>query len=152
LFRSLNVYAAYAMGDVDFNKNIRVIAGARVEWTEQRIDPYNQVGGDVDVLGADLTSTDVLPSVSSIFSLSEKIKVRAGYAQSLARPQVRELAPFAFSDYFGGTVVSGNPDLELTGIKNVDARFEYWPSLTEVLAVSLFYKRLTKPIESLQIP
>src|SRR5690606_22446063 len=79
----LNVYAAYAMGDVDFNKNIRVIAGARVDWTEQRFDPYNQIGGDVDVLGDDLTSTDVLPTVSSIFSLSEKIKVRAGYAQTL---------------------------------------------------------------------
>jgi TonB-dependent receptor len=137
---------------VDFNKNIRVIAGARIEWTEQRIDPYNQFGGEVDVAGANLTSTDVLPSISSIFSLSEKVKLRASYAHTLARPQVRELAPFAFSDYFGGTVTSGNPDLVLTEIKNVDARFEYWPSLTEVLAVSLFYKRLKNPIESLQIP
>jgi outer membrane receptor protein involved in Fe transport len=148
----LNVYAVYLMGDVDFSERLRLIAGARTEWTQQKIDPYNQFGGTTSAEGADLRSTDVLPSISTVYSASEKVKIRAAYGHTLARPQVRELAPFAFSDYFGGTVVSGNPDLTLTSIKNVDLRFEFWPSLTEVLAVSLFYKHLKDPIEELQYP
>lgn len=149
---NLNVYAAYLMGDFDLHERLRITTGARVEWTEQTIDPYNQFGGDSNTPGADLNSTDVLPSLSTVYSATEKLKIRAAYGRTLARPQVRELAPFAFADYYGGNVVSGNPDLQLTSIQNFDLRFELWPSLTEVIAVTGFYKSLKDPIEELQIP
>lgn len=150
---TLNVYAAYGMLDLDLSDRLRIAGGARVEWTEQRIDPLTPFGEAApNIRGANLTAADVLPAISLVYSASKETKTRLAFGQTLARPQVRELAPFAFSDYFGGRIVTGNPDLELTRISNFDVRFEYFPSLSEVLAVTTFFKHLDKPIEQVLIP
>jgi len=47
----------------------------------------------------------------------------------------------------GGRSIKGNPDLVVTKIKNYDVRLEWFPGRGEVLALSLFYKDLTDPIE-----
>lgn len=146
----LDVYAGYLMGDFEVVKSLRAIGGARVEYTDQVIEPYNPFGGPT-AAGADLKVTNWLPSVGLVFSATQKAKLRVGYARTLARPQLRELAPFAFADYFGGKIVNGNPDLTLTRIDNYDTRFEYYPSLKEVLAMSFFLKVFDAPIEPIII-
>jgi outer membrane receptor protein involved in Fe transport len=85
--------------------------------------------------------------VSATWSATPKTKVRASITRTLARPQLRELAPFTFQDYFGGRVTGGNPDLQITRITNVDARIEYFPNLKDVLAFSAFVKDFRDPIE-----
>lgn len=144
----LNVLAAYLMAEVELGEQWRFIGGARVEDTLQSISPFDQFSGDEQTnMGARLKQTDLLPAVSIVYSPFEEGAIRLAATQTLARPQLRELAPFAFQDYFGGFLQSGNPDLELTRILNGDLRFEYFPSPEEVLALSLFAKDFTKPIE-----
>lgn len=147
----LNVFAGYLMGDVELAEPLRLIGGARVEHTDQVIDPYNQFGG-AEGERAELKMTNWLPSVGLVFSATQKAKVRLSYARTLARPQLRELAPFTFQDYFGGRRVAGNPDLVLTRIDNYDTRFEYYPTLKEVLAFSFFLKDFKDPIEPIILP
>ena len=72
--------------------------------------------------------------------------------RTLARPQVRELAPFSYNDYANGRNFSGETDLELTKITNADLRFEFFPTLKEVAAFSVFYKHFVDPIEPILIP
>lgn len=147
----LNVYAGYLMGDVEVSKSVRAIGGVRVEYTDQVIDPYNQFEGPA-AEGADLKSTNWLPSVGLVFSATHKTKMRMSYSRTLARPQLRELAPFTFADYFNGRQVKGNPDLTLTRIDNYDTRFEFYPTLKEVLAFSIFAKTFQDPIEPVISP
>lgn len=146
----LNVYAGYLMGDVEVTRPLRLIGGARVEYTDQVIEPYNIFGGPA-AEGADLKATHWLPSVGLVFSATQKTKVRMGYGRTLARPQLRELAPFRFADYFGGRTVNGNPTLVITRIDNYDTRFEYYPTLKEVLAFSFFFKNFHDPIEPIML-
>jgi outer membrane receptor protein involved in Fe transport len=75
-----------------------------------------------------------------------------GLSRTLARPQIRELSPFSFGDYFGARPVSGNPQLRLTYIQNADLRFEMFPTPREVLAFSFFYKLFDDPIEPYVFP
>lgn len=148
---ALNVYAGYALADVDFSEQLRVVGGARVEATHQTVDPLTPFGEPTNAVeGADLKKTNGLPAVSLVYSATKKLKTRFSYTQTLARPQMRELAPFSFADYFGGQVRSGNPELTVTEIRNVDARVEYWPSLTEVMAFTTFFKYMKDPIEEIQ--
>ncbi|MBK7583291.1 MAG: TonB-dependent receptor [Myxococcales bacterium] len=77
--------------------------------------------------------------------MTKRSKLRTSLTRTLARPQLRELAPFAYSDFFGGRFVSGNPDLKMTRIINADLRFEFFPTLKEVLATTVFYKRFSDP-------
>lgn len=147
----LHVYAGYAMLDVDFSETLRLVAGARVEVTDQAVDPLDFEQNLIEDKAASLESADVLPAVALAFAATKNVKTRMSYAQTLARPQVRELAPFVFSDYFGGPVTSGNPDLQLTYIHNVDARVEYWFEVADVAALSTFYKNFQAPIEPVLI-
>jgi TonB-dependent receptor len=146
---TLNVYAAYLMADVSLARDLRLIVGERLEITNQTIDPYHQNDDnpDLDLPETELESTDLLPAIALVYSPTEKTKTRASVTRTLARPQLRELAQFAFNDYFGGRAVTGNPDLSLTHITNADLRFEYFPTLSEVLAFSIFYKLFEDPIE-----
>jgi TonB-dependent receptor len=143
----LNVFATYFMGDISLAKNIRAIVGERIEVTRQTIDPFDQFNSGALVAGADLKSTDLLPALSLVYSATKKSKLRWSVTRTLARPQLRELAPYAYNEIIGGRTVTGNPDLRLTKITNGDIRFEYFPSTREVLAMSVFVKHFIDPIE-----
>jgi hypothetical protein len=54
---------------------------------------------------------DVLPAINTILSLGAAQNLRASYSMTVARPHVREIAPFAFNDYARGRVLSGNPEV-----------------------------------------
>ncbi|MBN1610683.1 MAG: TonB-dependent receptor [Polyangiaceae bacterium] len=155
---ALDVYSAYAMGDVALSRTVRLMAGGRLEVTRQSVDPMDQlrlaqqVEGTEAVRGADLKDSTWLPAVSLVYSATPKSKLRVAASQTLARPQLRELAPFAFSNYFGGRVEAGNPDLTLSHITNLDTRFEYFPTLGEVLATTVFFKYIKDPIERVIVP
>lgn len=144
---ALNVFAGYVMAELGIGQRLQVLVGERIEHTEQTIDPYDQFDRSKVVAGARIRRTDLLPALHATYSPGDTTKLRASATRTLARPQLRELAPFAFQDYFGGRVTAGNPDLELTRVTNLDARLEHFPTPTEVLAVSLFLKDFQDPIE-----
>lgn len=143
---SLDIYSGYGMVDLAFPGDVRMVAGARVEHTDQTITPWDQYGGE-DQPGGVIKSTDLLPAVSLAYSATKKTKLRAAVSETIARPQIRELSPSTYTDYFGGRQLSGNPNLQLTHIKNADLRVEHFPTPREVLAFSFFYKLFDAPIE-----
>lgn len=78
--------------------------------------------------------------------------LRASYNQTLARPNFRELAPFAVEDFVNNSLVVGNPFLKLTEIKNYDVRWEFYPNAGEQISVAGFYKDFINPIEQITSP
>ena len=141
--------AGYLMSDFKPLEWLRVVGGARVENYEQTVvsgSPYlgQRVFTRETVERGEL---DVLPSAGLVFEMSEGMFVRANYGASVARPQGREVAPFAFQDYVRRKTITGNPDLLRTYVHSSDVRWEWFPSNTEVLAASLFYKVPLHPIE-----
>ncbi len=142
----LDIYAGYGMFDANIDA-LRLVGGARVERTDQSIDPFSQFSTGGAPPGASVESTDVLPALSATFSTTKKTKLRVAFSETLARPQIRELSPFVYTDYFGARPVTGNPELKLTHINNYDLRFEAYPTGSEVLAFSFFYKTFKDPIE-----
>jgi TonB-dependent receptor len=148
---SLDVVAGYAMVDLAVVKNLRVIGGVRVESTHQELDPYAQFPGGRDLAGSKIDVVDWLPAVSASYSPTKSTKVRIAYGRTLARPQLREMASFVYAPYFGATPFAGDPNLTLTYINNYDTRFEFYPTLKEVLAFSFFYKDFKDPIENIVI-
>ena len=142
------VLAAYALLDLPLVRWFRVVGGARFEANDIRVTPYDIYGRPIeDTDRAKLQNRNVLPSASLIFSPTAKMNVRLVGAQTVARPEFRELAPFLFTDFVGGFNVFGNPKLQQTKIWNADLRWEWFPSANEVLAISGFVKQFDAPIE-----
>lgn len=147
-----DVVAAYAMGDVPITKRLRGIVGERVEASTQTVQSFDPFSSSSQRVESKLAKTDLLPSLGFIFKVTESHNLRLAASQTVARPQLRELAPFIFSDFFGARERLGNPNLDRTRIVNLDARYEIFPRSGEVLAVTFFHKRFSKPIEPIILP
>ncbi len=143
----LSVFAGYFMVDGSLTKELRYVLGQRLEASQQFITPFDPVNPELPTETKELNQAVLLPAASLIYSPISRANLRFSVTRTVARPQLRELAPFSYVDYFGGREVRGNPDLTNTTIVNADTRFEYFPTSREVLAVSAFYKRFEDPIE-----
>ena len=147
-----NLVAGYAMIDVPFTLgglDIRLITGARVEKNIQKLNSYT-VTDDAVFVNRDLV--DILPAFNLIFKPTESLNIRASASQTLARPSLREFAPFQFYDFGLQATVSGNPNLVRALIQNYDLRVEYFPASGEVLSAGVFYKRFDNAIEETLFP
>ncbi len=140
------VLAAYGMFSYDFRK-FRIVGGLRIETTDFTVESAdeNKQLGRIDEL-------DWLPSVNLIYRLSSDMNVRASFNQTLARPNMREIAPFSAFDFIGGPTFTGNPALQRTLAQNFDIRWELFPNIGEVFAVSAYYKNFTNPIITRYLP
>jgi outer membrane receptor protein involved in Fe transport len=143
----LNV--GYLMADWFVLETVRLIGGARVEVFRQSIEASSPYAGEDEEIVVSTARTDVgvLPALSAILPIGETMNVRASYGGTVARPLVRELAPFLNQDFIRRRSTLGNPDLLRTYVHNFDLRWEWFPSESEVLAASLFYKLFQDPIE-----
>jgi TonB-dependent receptor len=147
----LGVYSAYGMLDLGITPLLRVVGGVRAEITRQELDPFPQAPGAADKPAEHFRSTDFLPAASIGYQTTKSTKLRVSFAQTLARPQIRELAPFSYAPFYGARPFAGTPELRITHISNYDTRFEYYPTLREVLAFSFFAKTFRDPIENIVI-
>ncbi|HEX5131337.1 MAG TPA: TonB-dependent receptor, partial [Candidatus Krumholzibacteria bacterium] len=144
----------YGMADVPFrvlNQNFRVAGGARVEDSRQQVDSP-VAADDPTIRSAVIDETDVLPSANLTYQVTRSSNIRLAYFKSVNRPEFREMANVGYRDYDRNQNVLGNPDLKRATIKNYDTRFEFFPGVGEVLAVSWFYKDLTDAIEEQLLP
>ncbi|MEO8209900.1 MAG: TonB-dependent receptor [bacterium] len=146
---SEDTYAGYLMFDLPINK-FRIIAGLRFEYDEQKVDGY-EAASTVPV-NVKQKNNDYLPSLNITYALNEKTNFRASATQTVSRPELREIAPFAYVDFVTGGDLSGNPELEESLIQNYDLRYELYPAAGEIAALSLFYKHFDQPIERVIVP
>lgn len=147
-FGNQKIFAGYAMMSLPFVRWFELIGGTRYEFSEIDVGTFDAFDADADVdEPANLVDSDFFPSVALVFKPTEKMNVRLVGSQTIARPEMRELAPFAFIDFAGGTQVQGNPNLVSTKVWNADLRYEFFPTGEEVVAVSGFFKYFDAPIE-----
>jgi outer membrane receptor protein involved in Fe transport len=160
------VEAFYGRLDLPVLPWVTLSGGARVEKTDLAIiitsdEPITIVqrteAGDayfVDIApedaGADINQQDVLPALGATVEIITNLNLRLNYAETIARPTFRELAPARSTDFIGGESFIGNPDLVISQIENYDVRVEWFRRPGDVLAASYFYKDFTDPIEQIQ--
>lgn len=141
---SSNLLSAYAGASVNFGKLATVSGGVRVENNTQELTSGTYNGGRVNVNNEVLS---ILPSINASYNVGERSLVRVAASNTVNRPEFRELAPFNYYDFSNNTSLFGNPELKTAKIMNIDARWELYPSTTEVFSVGAFYKDFTDPIE-----
>ena len=138
---SNNITAAYAMLTYQLTKSLKAIGGVRMEKTDLEV-----ISMDTLVPRGNINQTDYLYSVNLIYALNQKSNIRLAASQTLARPNLRELAPFVQFDTKNGFFNVGNPGLKRTLIQNYDVRYEIYPGPGELIAVSGYLKRFDHPI------
>ncbi len=148
----MNIYAGYAMVDLNLGPRWRFVGGLRVEDSEQNVVTFDNRVPNATPVVAGLKNTDPAPAANAIYALTAKQNLRFSYSRTLSRPDFRELSPFDFNNVLGGFVVAGNPNLKRAVVNNFDARWEWFTGGNQVIAASVFAKKFTDPIEQTIVP
>ncbi len=138
--------AAYIMNETHFDsKGSRIIYGVRYESYYQSITAAPQGKGPRQTIES--TVGDWFPSVNLNLNLSSTFTLRAAYAHTVNRPELRELAGFTFFEPSQNVYYYGNPNLVRAKIRNMDLKLEYYPNQSTFLSLNGFYKKFWNPIE-----
>jgi outer membrane receptor protein involved in Fe transport len=152
--------AYYVMVELPVLERVRLISGARLESTKISIVnspeedalwiPPGEFGiadlepGDGD---ASYARDKILPSVALVYDPIRWLTLRAAYSETVGRQTFKELSPVFQQEYLGGPVFVGNPDLEMSTLRNYDLRADATPFDGSLFSLSWFRKDVFDVIE-----
>lgn len=152
-FATNTIHAGYANADYYLVPDkFQVQVGVRLEMSSQEIR-YKKLSDLFS--GAYRTNSidtiNIFPVIGAKYVINEKSNLRFSGSQTVTRPLFREIAPFQYLPYFGGVQEEGNVNLKNAYNYNVDLKYEWFPNLGEMVAVTVFGKYLDSPIERVQV-
>lgn len=140
--------AGYVMADLESDR-WRGNIGVRVVRTDQTsrgnlVDPnFGEIEnpfGNFTPLSVERDYTDVLPSATFAYDLTEEIVVRASAAQVMARPDYTDIAPRTSLNPGALSGTAGNPDVDPYRANQADLSIEYYPQDGAGYAMAVYYK------------
>lgn len=149
---NMDIYAGYAMLDMNLGPRWRIIGGVRIEDADIQVNTIDPLVPGAKAQTASLVNRDPMPSANVIYALTPRQNLRFGFSHTVSRPDFRELSPFDFNNVYGGFVTQGNPNLLRATVNNSDARWEWFLGGNQILAASVFVKTFTNPIEVTILP
>ncbi len=155
--------ASYVMLDLPLLERVNLVGGLRLERTRTSIvnDPESGAtwyppgslaptqlnAGDGDV---QFGQHDVLPAVGLVWRTTDTVTMRASYGETVARQTFKELSPILQQEFLGGPIFIGNPELQMSDLRNYDLRVDWTPYDGGMLSASWFRKDIRRPIEYVQ--
>ncbi|MDP5106679.1 MAG: TonB-dependent receptor, partial [Polaribacter sp.] len=141
-----------AFGNLVYQFSDRFIAsfGARFEKIQQRVTYNTNIAQSVVDGASNLDRTYVLPSFNFKYNFNDNSIFRIAGSQTYTFPQFKETAPFKYQDISFSS--QGNPDLKPSDNYNIDAKYEYYLSSSELITLTGFYKFIKDPISRSEIP
>jgi len=145
--------SAWMQMDLSFD-HWTLIPGIRYVRTEQIASGYDVVNADLPTqvitpVRIAKTHDGYLPSLNVRYDLNQQVVLRAAYARTLTRPDMASMAPYEYIQGIpNGTGERGNPNLEPYYAHNLDLGGEWYFSNEGLLAVNVFYKKVSNFIDT----
>ena len=132
------------MTEIGLTTRARLIGGARYENDQLTVNALLDAG--IPVVDAQKHWNDVLPSLALNIQLDRRTSsCVCRRAETLARPEYRELAPIRAATCLNGDDTQGNDNSQRTNVSNADLRWEWYPRSGEVLSFGVFAKQFDQP-------
>lgn len=146
----LTVHAGYGQFEIEPADGVQFTAGVRYETADQFVDPIDVFNVNPALTRrTELNNDYFLPGGTLTWNFAEDMQARFSASKTIARPQLRELAPQNFIDTDTDRISFGNQFLIDSQLINAEARYEWYFGRDERLTVGGFYKDLTNPIETI---
>lgn len=150
--------AGYGMFDLFYKGTWRVSGGLRYEEFKQTSIGTSSLiftQADLDIYydpetieSGSISSDDIYPALSLTYIGGDDYQIRAGYGETVVRPDLREVVPVSYYDPLTDIRTFGRVGLQSSPIKNYDLRYERYLSNGDNYSVAAFYKDITAPIET----
>jgi TonB-dependent receptor len=133
-----------------FSENLIVSGGLKFERNHQRVTYDTNIAASAIDGASEIDRSYVLPSINIKYNFNENSILRFAGSQTYTFPQFKETAPFKYQDVNFSS--QGNPDLEPSENYNLDTKYEYYFSSSELVSLTGFYKYIQNPIARSEIP
>lgn len=148
-----DIKAAYAMGRYALD-DLRLTAGIRYEGTDLTTGSYNftTIGKTTTLAYGQQAQhyQDWLPSAELDWNVTSKVRARAAFSRTLARPNYSDLAGRRTIAINSGTnfvtITSGNAQLQPRRSDNYDVSLEYYANRDVLFSVAGFIKNVRNEI------
>ncbi|MCX8483567.1 MAG: TonB-dependent receptor plug domain-containing protein [Crocinitomicaceae bacterium] len=128
------------------NYDMKITWGVRFEQFKQQLK--NRALSSMGRTLADPPmNSDFLPSININTPINRKSSIRMAYYKTLNRPELRELAPFAFYNFSINSEILGSQYLDRATIDNYDMRWEIYSNKEDMFSMGIFAKNIKNPIE-----
>lgn len=141
------VDGAYLQVDSRLWQVVRLVAGARQESARYDVRTFESKDPGSTQIRGSFDESRLLPALSATVFLPAAMQVRAALSETVSRPLLIELSSTTYVDPDSDLEYAGNPTLEPARIRNLDVRWEWYPTDGETLSLGAFNKNYTHPIE-----
>ncbi|MDR2894493.1 MAG: TonB-dependent receptor, partial [Alistipes sp.] len=136
-----NVHSLYAEVTHQLTQRLAVAAGFRMDDVDMAVD-YDV---DAHAPGTErIEKSYYLPNLSLRYDITPEHSLRLGASKSYTLPQSKEIAPYQYINI--GFASEGNPALRPSENYNVDLKWDWYPSSSELVSLGAFYKHIADPI------
>ena len=157
---NLDIYAGYTNAEINLGEKLLLVPGLRFESIDQSI-AYDVINlGNLGNNSVSVSETIFLPSLSAKYALNEDQNLRLSASQTISLPEFKEVAPFVYEGI--SQRIGGNPDLlgrassdinytnvndvSYSRIFNLDLKYEWFFSPSEIVSIGAFYKQIKDPV------
>ena len=142
-----NIHSAYAEATYQFTAGFTANLGLKYDNVDMTVDYNVNRGGSQG--SQDIKKSYFLPALNLRYSLNDKHSLRFGASKTYTLPQSKEISPFRYVSVSFNS--QGNPDLKPSDNYNVDLKWDWYISPSELLSVTGFYKYIKNPISRIEI-
>ena len=144
---TLQSYGGFLQVNYQIEK-LNINAGFRYQNDE--LDVNYDVGNIPGRVGASISEyNNLYPALNLKYSLNDLQNLRLAASKTITLPEFKEIAPFEYVSQTG-QITRGNPDLAASTNYNVDLKWEYFPSTSQLFSLTGFYKLIQDPINKVQ--
>lgn len=131
---------------IDFIPHDKIILnfGARIDLLDQNVN-WNIVTTYPNRGKANYNDLKILPFINAKYLINENENVKMAFSKTYTLPQFKELAPFLYFD-ISNYNTRGNPYLYASDNYNLDIKYEWYPSRSELFSIGGFGKFIQNPI------
>ncbi|PCJ92815.1 MAG: TonB-dependent receptor [Flavobacteriaceae bacterium] len=123
---------------------------AGLRYQKDEINVSYDIGNLFPRIGESTQDYDnVYPSLNIKYAINELHALRMAISRTLTLPEFKEVSPFEYVSPTG-QVIRGNVDVKASKNINYDLKWEFFPSDSELVSVTAFYKDITDPINKVR--
>ena len=142
-----NIHSAYAEATYQFTSKFIANLGLKYDDVNLKVDYNVNRGGDQGEQKID--KSYFLPSLNLRYNITDKHALRLAASKTYTLPQAKEISPYRYVSVSFNS--QGNPDLKPSDNYNLDLKWDWYISSSELFSITGFYKYIKNPISRIEI-
>ena len=142
-----NIHSAYAEATYQFTPKFIANLGLKYDDVDMKVNYNVNRGGSRGE--QEIDKSYFLPSLNLRYNINDKHALRLAASKTYTLPQAKEISPFRYVSVSFNS--QGNPNLKPSDNYNIDLKWDWYISPSEIFSITGFYKYIKNPKSRIEI-